>query len=446
MPFRLQLPPEEAVEHRAWRHAHMAALDAIERGEAVAVLGPPGSGKTLLLRSLSRALAALGWKVALVGAEGLAAVPEEAELVLQDEAARLSPADLAALARRGSPFVLAAPPGFAARLTGLERPVAWVTLGPMAPEEVARLVAARLAAAGLAPDRFTPEAVQALARLSGGMVRLVLVLAGAALFAAESAGASRVTQEDVEEADAMRTGVLEAAEPVEMETPVAVPASAAPEPRQRLADAAPRRVRESRMRMWSRRITLGLAAAGLAVAAGAVVLAPHVLQRRAAPEVVAVAPPPPVPPPETPVAAEPPVQVAVPEPAPMPDPEPPPPVVAPPPVVVAPPPAPARPVRPRVAATPAPAPPVPLPETPVESSPWSVGRVPAPVEAAGRAARVVMREPANIRRAPGIASPVVRVTSAGMVLRVFDQRGPWVQVGDSAPWGWVHSDVVDRAS
>jgi uncharacterized protein YgiM (DUF1202 family) len=67
-------------------------------------------------------------------------------------------------------------------------------------------------------------------------------------------------------------------------------------------------------------------------------------------------------------------------------------------------------------------------------------------EESGRLARIVTREPANIRRAPGIASPVVRVTSAGMVLRVFDQRGPWVQVGDSAPWGWVHAAVVERAS
>lgn len=437
MPFRLQVPPEEAVEHRAWRHAHMAVLDAIERGEAVAVLGPPGSGKTLLLRSLARALAALGWKVALVGAEGLGAVPDEAELVLLDEAGQLSPADLVALARRESPFVLAAPPGFAARLTALERRVAWVTLGPMAPEEVARLVAARLAAAGLPPDLFTPEALQALARHSGGMVRLVLVLAGAALFAAQSAGAPRVTHEDVEEAAAMRTGVLEAAGPVEVETPVAEPARAGPEPRLRLANAAPRRARESRMRMWSRRITLGLAAAGLAVAAGAVVVVPHVLQRRVAPEVVVVAPPAVTPPAEPPAVVEPPVAEP---PVPLPDP------VPPPVVVVVPPPAPARPVRPRVATIPAPTPAVPLPETPVEPSPWSVGRSPAPVEAAGRLARVVMREPANIRRAPGIASPVVRVTSAGMVLRVFDQRGPWVLVGDSAPWGWVHSDVVERAS
>lgn len=461
MPFRLQVPLPEAVAHRAWRHAHAAVLDAVERGESVALLGAAGTGKTMLLRAVAQALEALGWRVALAGPEGLASVPEDASVVLLDEAGQISADDLAALAR---PFVLAGPPGLAARLAGLPRPVVQVTLGRMAAEEVARLVPARLAAAGRPPDMFTPEAIGALARHSGGVVRLVLVLAGAALFAAESAGAAQVTREDVDEAAAMRVALAEPEEeapPAAPPSPPEVPAMAsAPPPRQRLAGTG--RPRPSRARVWWRRMTLGLAAAGLAMAAGAVVVVPQLVQRRAppppaAPLALAPAPPAVVPPPEPP-APEPP---SAPEPAPaepprMAEAEPPPAVAAPPapvPVPAAPAPAPAPaprpPPRPRVAPPPPPPAPVvvvPLPETPVAPSPWSVGR-PAPVqEVPARFTRVVTREPANIRRAPGIASPVVRVTSAGMVLRVFEQRGPWVQVGDSAPWGWVHEAVVDRAT
>ena len=84
----------------------------------------------------------------------------------------------------------------------------------------------------------------------------------------------------------------------------------------------------------------------------------------------------------------------------------------------------------------------------VAPSPYATGRAAPPPRQDDESdgyGRVVTRQPANIRGWPGMSSPVVRVTSSGMVLRVFGQQGAWVQVGDSVPWGWVHSAVVERS-
>ena len=59
------------------------------------------------------------------------------------------------------------------------------------------------------------------------------------------------------------------------------------------------------------------------------------------------------------------------------------------------------------------------------------------------AGSVAMRQNANIRAAPHGAP--VRVVPQGTVLHVFATApGGWNQVGDTAPWGWVHDSMVDR--
>lgn len=202
--FRLQTSPEEAVAHPGWLRARAALLAALHSGRAMILLGLPGSGKTLLLQEVARTLRQEGRAVRLAGRGDALDGPDDAQVLLVDEAGRMGPDGLANLCARPSPFVAAALPGFTDRLTRLSRPVEAVTLPPLAPEEVARYVAARLAAAGQPRGLLEPGAVLALARHSGGLLRLVNIIGGAAVFLAKLDGVPRVSSKHVEEAASMR--------------------------------------------------------------------------------------------------------------------------------------------------------------------------------------------------------------------------------------------------
>jgi len=202
--FRLQTLPEEAVAHPGWLRARASLLAALHSGRAMVLLGLPGSGKTLLLQEVARALRQEGRAVRLAGRGDALNGSDDAHVLLVDEAGCMGPDALAGLCARPAPFVAAALPGFTDRLTRLSRPVETVTLPPLAPDEVARYVASRLAAAGQPRGLLEPEAVLALARHSGGLLRLVNTIGGAAVFLAKLDGASRVGPKHVEEAASMR--------------------------------------------------------------------------------------------------------------------------------------------------------------------------------------------------------------------------------------------------
>ena len=58
-------------------------------------------------------------------------------------------------------------------------------------------------------------------------------------------------------------------------------------------------------------------------------------------------------------------------------------------------------------------------------------------------AKVTLRQSANVHATPG--GPSVRTVAQGMSLRVFAQAtGGWYQVGDTAPFGWVHESMLIR--
>ena len=82
----------------------------------------------------------------------------------------------------------------------------------------------------------------------------------------------------------------------------------------------------------------------------------------------------------------------------------------------------------------------PSPVPPRQASPPSAPPPPAVTAAQGT---VVMRQNGNVRIAPH--GEAVRVEQQGTELRVFGEApGGWLQVGNAAPIGWVHSSMVQR--
>ena len=202
--FHLQIAPDAAFPHPAWQHARAVVLKALEDGGITVLLGLPGSGKSLLLKELARTLRRAGKPARLIEQTGALDGPPGSGILLVDEADTLSPDALAALCAGSAPIVLAALPGFPARLTGNPRPVQEAVLDRLRPQDVARYVAARLDAVGRPRNMIEPEAVLALARHSNGLLRLVNTLGGAAVFLAGLDGSEHVSRRHVDEAASMR--------------------------------------------------------------------------------------------------------------------------------------------------------------------------------------------------------------------------------------------------
>lgn len=74
------------------------------------------------------------------------------------------------------------------------------------------------------------------------------------------------------------------------------------------------------------------------------------------------------------------------------------------------------------------------------------GRAPPTPRAEGRA--TVTTSPtarANVRRAPALDAPVARLMPRNSRLTVFGEApGGWFQVGEAAPFGWIHESAVRR--
>lgn len=71
---------------------------------------------------------------------------------------------------------------------------------------------------------------------------------------------------------------------------------------------------------------------------------------------------------------------------------------------------------------------------------------PTAAAAAVRREQVVTRTGANVRAGPNGSAEVIRTVPASVRMSVFSRApGGWVQVGDTGPWGWIHSSLLDAA-
>lgn len=227
-PFRLSVSPSDVFIHPAWQRAHAECLASLAEDGRAVLCGVPGTGKTMLLHDLCATLRVQGRRVALLqhGETAFEAAP--GEVLLIDEADRLSSEQIRRLCALPNPLVLAGLPGLCDRLGANVGLMGSITLDFLSASDIARLVAARLAASGRPNTSFGPDAVAALARHSAGLFRLVIILAGAALFFAEMRGADAVTPADVHEAATMREALAEESYPAETGVGPVTPPAAAP--------------------------------------------------------------------------------------------------------------------------------------------------------------------------------------------------------------------------
>ncbi|MGI4942836.1 MAG: AAA family ATPase [Janthinobacterium lividum] len=200
--------------HRAWLTARDQALAAVRAGDGlILVLGPPGTGKSLLLQELARLLGSGGYDVLFqfrgditVEADDVAADSPKQSLrrvVLVDEADRMTEAVLKRLEQLGAASLVCA--GLDGTSSGFgRRPATVVRLALLAPDEVGAFAAARLARAGRPATPLGDEAIQRLAERSGGVPRVVVMLADAAAFLAALDGAACITASHIDQAAAMR--------------------------------------------------------------------------------------------------------------------------------------------------------------------------------------------------------------------------------------------------
>ncbi|WP_458098338.1 nSTAND3 domain-containing NTPase [Roseomonas sp. WA12] len=211
--FRLSVSAKQAFAHPQWRRARRNALEALQRGRSVVLVGLPGTGKTLLLRDLAQSLRKAGLSVRLTEPSDLLNKAKKREILLLDEAASMQTEQLACVCNRADLSILVALPDFAEQLAKLDCAFVEVALEPLQPEDVALYVAASLETANQPTDLLEPDAIQALADRSQGLLRIVNALGAGAVFLRNMEGAAHVTQRHVEEAYLLRQGAGAQLEP-----------------------------------------------------------------------------------------------------------------------------------------------------------------------------------------------------------------------------------------
>ena len=116
--LKLVIRPAQVIEHPSWNEARDRVISLVTSSPSlIAVLGSPGTGKTTLLRDLASELGERGYAARLLEIADSPLGVGPAEVVLVDEADRMSSTQLEALCRGGdATIVLAALPAFTKHL------------------------------------------------------------------------------------------------------------------------------------------------------------------------------------------------------------------------------------------------------------------------------------------------------------------------------------------
>ena len=193
--------PAHAIAHPAWSEARETVLALVTAGPAmIVVLGPPGTGKTALLRDLSATFGERGRSACLLDFGDSPFEVGPAEIVLVDEADRMSATRLDELRSRGDvAIVLATLPASGERFARYPD-VTVVRLSPLSPDGARAFLVERLAQLGLPNGCLTEAAWTQLIASGRGVPRLLLTLLGLALFVAGEEQSEQVTDAHVEEA------------------------------------------------------------------------------------------------------------------------------------------------------------------------------------------------------------------------------------------------------
>jgi hypothetical protein len=166
----------------------------------------------MLLRNLAIVLGEGGWTTSLLDSGDTGSDVVLADIVLVDEAQRMSAERLDELSGRdGRAIVLAALPSFADEFQSYPG-VTVVSLAALSPDQACSFVAERLAQLNLPTDYLTEAAWTRLIERGHGLPRLLIALLRLAAFIAAEDDAHQVTEAHVEQAVKVRGGDAEEGE------------------------------------------------------------------------------------------------------------------------------------------------------------------------------------------------------------------------------------------
>ena len=226
--LRLLTEVPRPVQHRRWRDAFALVLNATQVGKKlILVTGPAGTGKTLLLRELYRALHNAGLAVKLEGRGDILDrdyARRSGEVILIDEADRLDTTLLTKLHQDTGTLILAGLSLSMAKSLPCTHTI--VELGPLVSDEIAPFVAARLTEAGRPSGLFSAGALEYLAFYSRGVPRVLAMLADASLWLADMDEDGRVSIDHVKDAASGRA--LSDVDALPPETPALITAASLP--------------------------------------------------------------------------------------------------------------------------------------------------------------------------------------------------------------------------